>query len=311
MNLPCPSPVLPASQHIAKALRTTGIGIVINGTLATIKIAAGVLGNSYALIADGIESSSDVVSSIVTFVGLKIAARPATAKHPFGRGRAETLAAFIVSAALMIAAVAITIQSIHEIITPHHAPAAFTLVVLIAVILAKEILFRVALKRAEESQSLAVKTDAWHHRSDAITSLAAFIGISIALIGGPGYESADDWAALVAAFVIGVSSVFLMRSALGELTDRALDGVWVERVKQIAQTVPGVEGTHRCWIRKHGFDLFVELDVIVDGDLTVRAGHEIAHQVYQAVRTELPVVRRVLIHVEPKDEHGRFRLEWE
>lgn len=294
-----------------KARRSTIVGIVINGCLAAVKGIAGILGNSYALVADAIESMSDVVSSIVVWIGLKVAASPPTEKHPFGKGRAEAIAAVVVALALFGAAGTIAVSSVHEIRTPHHAPAPFTLVVLVLVILVKEGLFRFVFRVGEEVTSLALKTDAWHHRSDAITSLAAFIGISVALIGGPGYESADDWAALVASVVIAINAYNLLRPALGELTDAAPNAELVAQVREVARTVPGVCGTHRCWVRKLGFDYYVDLDILVDGEITVRQGHDIAHRVHEAVRDAIPAVSRVMVHVEPSDEFGRHKFDWE
>ena len=299
------------TSTIRQAFRSTFTSITINAGLAVVKGVAGVLGNSYALVADAIESGSDVISSFVVYLGLRVATVPASEKHPFGRGRAESLAAAAVAGALIIAAAAIVVSSIHEIKTPHHTPEPFTLLVLVVVVIVKEFLFRYVLRVSQDVGSSALKSDAWHHRSDALTSIAAFIGILIALIGGPGYESADDWAALVASAVIAFNGATLLRAALSELTDAAPDSNMTREVRRIAEAVPGVRGTHRCWVRKHGFDHFVELDLLVDGDISVRDGHAIAHRVYQSVVAELPMVRKVLVHVEPSDEFGRFKLEWE
>lgn len=299
-------------QRAAKrAIGTTVTGIVVNGTLAIIKGIAGFLGNSYALIADAIESLSDVVSSIVVLVGLRVASTGPTEKHPYGKGRAETIAAVAVAFALFVAAAFIAINSVHEIRTPHHAPAPFTLGVLVLVFVVKEFLFRYVVKVGDEVTSRAVKADAWHHRSDAITSAAAFIGISVALIGGAGYESADDWAAMVAAAIIVVNAYNLLRPALSELTDAAPSPEMVDAVRQVAARVEGVVGTHRCWIRKLGFDYYVDLDIVVDGSLTVRQGHDLAHSVQVLIKSEMPMVNRVMVHVEPSDSYGRHKLEWE
>jgi cation diffusion facilitator family transporter len=305
---PAPQNRQSAAEH---ARRSTLIGIAVNGGLALIKGTAGLLGNSFALVADAIESLTDVISSIVVWTGLRVAASPPSQRHPFGKGRAETLAALVVSLTLLVAAVAIARQSVFEIRTPHHAPAPFTLVVLVVVIVTKELLFRFVFRVAQEVSSTAVKTDAWHHRSDAITSAAAFVGISIALIGGKGYESADDWAALVASAIIAINAWNLLVPALRELTDASPDTAIESQIRTIATTVPGVHGTHRCWVRKLGFDHYVDLDVLVDPDITVRDGHDIAHNVQQAIRDAVPYVTRVMVHIEPVDEYGRHKLEWE
>lgn len=302
---------LTRQQAARSAQRTTLIGIVLNGTLTAVKAVAGILGNSYALVADAIESFSDVLASAIVWVGLRIAASPPTERHPYGKGRAEAIAAVVVSLALFGAAAAIAISSVREIRTPHHAPAPFTLLVLVLVVLVKEGLFRYAFRVGDSLDSTAVKTDAWHHRSDAVTSLAAFIGISIALAMGPGYESADDWAALIASGIIAFNAYHLIRPALSELTDVAPNAELVRQVRAIAEQVSDVHGTHRCWVRKLGFDHYVELDVLVDGDLSVREGHDIAHRVHEAIRDALPMVTRVMVHVEPVDQYGRHKLDWE
>lgn len=285
----------------AQGMRSTVVGIGVNLMLALIKGTAGVLGNSYALIADAVESTLDVVSSIIVWTGLRISVRPPDANHPYGHGKAEPLAAVAVALALFAAAVGIAIQSVQEIRTPHHAPAPFTLIVLVLVILTKETLFRYVFKVGDATSSTAVKSDAWHHRSDAITSVAAFIGISIALIGGAGYESADDWAALFASWIIGFNAYNLLRPALAELTDAAPDPKLEEEVRAIAKRIDGVLGTHKCHVRKMGFDYYVDLDVIVAGSMTVSAAHVVAHQVQDAIRRANPLFTKVLIHIEPPD----------
>ena len=283
----------------AQGMHSTLIGIGVNLALAVIKATAGVLGNSYALIADAVESTLDVVSSMIVWTGLRISAMPPDANHPYGHGKAEPLAAVAVSLALFGAAIGIAIESVREIRTPHHAPAAFTLVVLVLVIITKETLFRYVFKVGDVTSSTAVKSDAWHHRSDAITSVAAFIGITVALIGGAGYESADDWAALFASWIIGFNAFNLLRPALAELTDAAPDPKLEEQVRAVAGGVEGVLGTHKCYVRKMGFDYYVDLDVIVTGTMTVSAAHAVAHNVQDAIRQANPLFSQVFIHVEP------------
>ena len=294
-----------SQQAIKAGIRSTLIGIAGNAALALIKGTAGVLGNSYALIADAIESTADILSSLVVMLGLKMAGKPADKNHPYGHGKFEPLAAATVSLMLIAAAIVIAIESFHEIRTPHHAPAPFTLVVLILVIFIKEGLFRFVITVGTAVESTAVKTDAWHHRADAITSAAAFIGISIALIGGPGYESADDFAALFAAAIIALNAACLFKPALFELIDTAPDASIADTVRAVAHAVPGVLGTHKCHVRKLGFDHFVDLDVLCDPNWTIRQGHEVAHNVGEAIHKHLPNITKVLVHVEPVDDYGR------
>lgn len=286
----------PASQ----GLRSTLAGIIVNLCLAAIKAIAGVTGHSYALIADAIESLTDVFSSLIVYVGLRVAMRPPDANHPYGHGKAEPMASAVVASSLLIAAGAIAYKSVHEIMTPHLMPAPFTLVVLPIVVIAKEAMFRFVNRVGNSIESGAVKTDAWHHRSDALTSALAFIGISVALIGGKGWEGSDDWAALVASGVIAVNAFLLLRPAVYELGDALPAGTSLhDEIKPIAISVPGVLDIEKCFVRKMGFDYYVDLHVVVDGSLPVRQGHRIAHEVKDAIRVAYPRVADVLVHVEP------------
>jgi len=278
------------------------VGVGVNTILAAVKISAGLVGHSYALIADGLESTLDIISSLVIWGGLVVAARPPDATHPYGHGKAEPMAAIGVALTVLVAAVALGAQSIHEIVTPHHAPAWWTLLILVVVVIVKELLFRRVLKVSEHIESSAVKTDAWHHRSDAITSLAAFIGISVALIGGPGYEPADDWAALAACGLIAWNGWRLLLPAVNETMDVAPPDTVVSAIRQVAAGVEHVERIEQCKVRKMGLDLFVDLHIEVDGDISVRQGHEIAHRVRDAVRAGNPAIVDVLIHIEPSGE---------
>lgn len=285
-----------------KGIRTTIIGIITSIILAAIKAIAGIMGNSYALIADAIESASDVFTSIIVLAGLRIAQLPPDQKHPYGHGKAEPFAGIVVSLALFIAALIIITQSIHEIITPHHAPAPFTLIVLIIVVITKELLFRYIIKIGHSVDSVAVKNDAWHHRSDAITSGAAFIGISIALIGGKGYEQADDYAALFASGVIIFNAYRLFRPALDEIMDAAPSNEINHEIISATNSVDGVIATDKCFVRKMGLDYYIDIHIIVDGMLTVHDGHEIAHNVKNYLMSTFPQVSNVLVHVEPATE---------
>ncbi|WP_460933033.1 cation diffusion facilitator family transporter [Spirosoma humi] len=279
--------------------KTTLIGIAVNIGLVLVKGLAGWLGNSYALVADAMESGTDIVTSIFVWFGLRTASRAPDLDHPYGHGKAEPLAAIVVALALVGAAILIAVQSIHNIQVPHEIPAPFTLAVLAGVVLVKEILFRRISKVGAETDSSAVKADAWHHRSDAITSLTAFVGISIALIGGPGYESADDWAALLASLVIVYNAYLIFRPSFGEIMDETPAGDWQNELRALALSVPQVKGIDKYRVRKTGFEYFVDLHVLVPGDLTVKQGHDIAHAVKAAILKEKPSVYDVLVHIEP------------
>lgn len=287
-----------------KAIRTTYFSIAGNAMLAIIKGLGGVFGNSYALIADAIESLTDIFSSLLVLLGLKYASRPADKNHPYGHGRIEPLVTFIVVGFLIIAAMVIAYESIKNINTPHELPKAWTLLVLAPLILWKEISFRMVIKRAKETNSSALRADAWHHRSDAITSVTAFIGISIALIFGEGYETADDWAALFASGFILYNSYLIFRPALGEIMDEHVYDDLVEVIRKVSLSVEGILGTEKCFIRKAGMQYHVDLHAIVDKNISVHSGHELAHKLKDTLRAEIPQLGHVLIHIEPDEYEG-------
>jgi cation diffusion facilitator family transporter len=295
-----PTTSVPAS-NLQSGARVALLGMAINLVLAVVKIAAGIFGNAYALIADGIESALDIAGSAVIWGGLKFAARPPDATHPYGHGKAEPIAGAVVATGVIVAAVGLAIASVREIYTPHHAPAPYTLVVLVVVIVIKELLYRSVMRVGRDVESTAVQTDAWHHRSDALTSLAAFIGISIALIGGEGWQSADDWAALFACALIAANGGRLLWPALHEIMDTAPRIDLCGPIRTAAMKVDGVEEVEKCLARKMGLAFYIDLHVRVDGGISVRAGHDIAHQVKAAIRSTDPRITDVLVHVEPAD----------
>jgi cation diffusion facilitator family transporter len=274
-------------------------GLVVNVLLAAAKILAGVIGHAYVLIADGIESALDVGGSIVIWGGLTVAARPPDQTHPYGHGKAEPIAAVIVAAGVLAAAVVLAIESVREIFLPHHAPAPWTLAVLVVTVIIKETLYRYAIRFGQKVESTAVKTDAWHHRMDALTSIAAFIGISVALIGGEKWQSADDWAALVACALIAANGIRLARPAFYEIMDTAPGGKIVRSIRVVASSVPGVVEVEKCRARKMGLDYYVDLHVGVDGNISVHEGHEIAHRVKSAIQASDSRIADVLVHIEP------------
>ena len=269
---------------------------------AFIKIAAGVFGNAYALIADGIESALDAAGSIVIWGGLRFAARPPDATHPYGHGKAEPLAAVVVALGVLAAAVVLAIASVREIFLPHHGPAPFTLFVLIIAVIVKESLFRSVSRLGRAIDSTAITTDAWHHRADAIISMAAALGISIALVGGEKWQRADDYAALFACAVIATTGARLLGPALREILDTAPRGEIVDRVRESASSVKGVVRIDKSFIRKMGLSFYVDLHVEVDGNISVRQGHHIAHEVKRAIQKSDPRIADVLVHIEPAKE---------
>lgn len=289
-------------SKVQKAVEATYFSIIGNTCLAIIKGLAGFFGNSYALIADAIESTTDIFASFLVLFGIKYSNRPADENHPYGHGRAEPLITFLVVGFLVTSATIIAYESIANIQTPHDLPKSWTLFVLGAIIIWKEYSFQTVMKRSIETNSSSLKADAWHHRSDAITSVAAFLGISIALVLGKGYESADDWAALFASGFIIYNSFLIFRPALGEIMDEHLYDDLIEHVRQVASNVEGIIDTEKCFIRKSGMKYHVDLHAIVSAEISVKEGHQLAHILKDTLRKEIPELGHVLIHIEPDDE---------
>lgn len=291
-------------QSAAIGIRASLTAVVVSFVLGVIKVATGVLGHSYALIADGVESMLDVAGGLVVAGSLKIASQPPDEKYPYGYGRIESTAALVIAGALLTAAVFIAIESVREIVTPHHAPAAFTLVVLVLVVITKELLFRFLFRTGKSIDSRAVETDAWHHRSDSLTSIAAFLGISIALWGGEGYEPADDWAALFAAGVIGFNGLRLLRNAWLEMMDASVPEPLIEEIREIARGVSGVAGIDMCRVRKSGLGVWVDIHVEVPGEINVYEGHRISHAVKDALIASKHNVMDAVVHIEPANDRA-------
>lgn len=285
------------------AIKSAYFGIIVNSLLAFVKIFTGMLGNSYALIADGIESTTDIFASILVLVGIKYSTKPPDKNHPYGHGRAEPLFTFIVVGFLLVSATVIAFQSIVNIQTPHEIPAKFTLYILGGIIILKEISYRIVNRKSEETKSSVLKAEAWHHRSDAMTSVFAFVGITIAIYFGKGFEIADDIAALIASGFIVFNAYKIFRPALGEIMDEHLHHDMEEDIRQIGKSVVGVRDVEKCFIRKTGMTYQVDVHVVVKGDITVALGHHIGHQLKKELMHQRPEISEVLTHVEPDFEY--------
>ncbi|MCB9322148.1 MAG: cation transporter [Lewinellaceae bacterium] len=284
-----------------KAIQTTYVSIFGNVLLALAKGLTGIFGHSFALVADAIESTTDVFASILVLMGLKYATKPADENHPYGHGKAEALITFAVVGFLVISATVIAYKSIQNIRSPQEMPESYTLIVLAVIVLIKEFFYRFVSRKSDETRSTSLKADAWHHRSDAITSLMAFIGISIALIMGEGYEAADDWAALMASGFIVFNAYLIFRPALGEIMDEHLHDDLISKIRALAGLVEGVVDTEKCFVRKSGLSYHVDLHLIVNGNISVREGHGIAHNLKNYLQLKMPEISDILIHVEPDE----------
>jgi cation diffusion facilitator family transporter len=286
-------------SHAAKAMKAARTGLVVNIVLVTIKLLGGIAGHSYALIADAVESFTDIFSSLIVWGGLRITTRPADEDYPYGYGKAEALAAAIVSLMLLGAALGIAVAAVGEMMTSNHTPAPFTLAVIAIVIPVKEILYRWVVRVSSETGSTAVKADAWHHRSDAITSTAALIGIGVAVWGGPGWEAADSWAALLASFVIAWNGLRMLKPAVFDLMDRMPEGPVLEQIAAVARDVAGVRAIEKLRVRKVGLEYFVDLHVQANETMPLLEAHNLSGKVKGAIRAAVPEVAGVLIHMEP------------
>ncbi len=286
-------------ERAGRGMRSAQTGLFINAALALIKLLAGIFGHSYALVADALESTLDIFSSLIVWGGLRISTRSADEAFPFGYGKAESLATVVVGFLLLGGAVGIAVEAVREIFIPHHAPAPFTLAVVLAVVFVKEILFRRVFAVGQEVESAAVQADAWHHRSDAVTSGAAAVGIAVALIGGPGWEEADDWAALVAAAVIFGNGVRILRPAVADLMDRTPDRETIARIREAAMAVPEVRAVETLKVRRSGLGLYVDIHVEADPEIPLREAHIVSGKVKTSIRRAVPTVLGVLVHMEP------------
>ena len=293
-----------AGNRLERSVKITLLGLGVNILLAAGKLTAGLFGHSYALVADAVESVSDIFTSMVVWRGIVVAEEPADAEHPYGHGKAEPIAASIVSSILLLAATGIVFTAIHAILTPRTStPAKFTLFILLVVVVVKELLFRVVSNEAGNLDNTAIKADAWHHRSDALTSLAAVAGIAVTLYGGKFWQWADAAAAMVAAGIIGLNGLNMLKNSLNELMDAAPQPEVVNAIRKEALAVQGVHDVEKCIVRKSGHRYWVELHLEVPSQLTVKVGHEIAHAVKDRIRLQHPAVHDVLVHIEPANDH--------
>jgi cation diffusion facilitator family transporter len=289
-------------SKLKRGIRATQLGLLTNVGLVLLKLLAGLLGNSYALVADAIESSTDVVSSLIVWGGLRLTDKPPDEDYPYGYGKAESIAAAIVAMTLISAAICIIVVAFRELNLPRPRPAPFTLVVLGAVIVAKEFLFRQVIAAGHETGSIAVMTDAWHHRIDALTSATAAVGIAVALLGGPGWEIADNWAAMAAAVIMGINGIRLLRPAIDDLMDRTPQPELVETIAQAARSIPQVSAIEKLRVRKLGLGYFVDLHVQAEPTMNLREAHILSGKVKSAIRVSIPAAVDVLVHMEPFED---------
>ena len=300
------SPDRPGDES-SSSVRAVKRGAAVNVVLAAAKISAGIVGNAYALVADGVESLADVASSLIVWSGIVVGARPPDEDHPFGHGKAEAIAAAAVSLILLAAGAGIAVQALREIRTPHEFPAPWTLLVLVSVVLIKAVLARTVSAVAREHASAAVEADAMHHLSDAITSGAAFIGISAALLarrfgGGPQWAAADDYAALLASVVISWNGVAMFLVGLHDLMDRNPGADVIDPLREAALAVEGVCAVEKLAARRVGNGYRVTVHVQASPALTLEEAHVLGGRVKRAMCARGHRIINVLVHMEPFSE---------
>jgi cation diffusion facilitator family transporter len=284
---------------LAKAKKTALVSLLTNILMASVKGAAGILGHSDALIADAIESCADIFSSLLVLIGIQYASKPADEDHPYGHGKAEPLVTFAVVGFLLVSATIIAVESVRHLTEKQEQPAFFTLYVLAAIILIKELSYQYVYRKGQQTNSSSLKADAWHHRSDALSSLIAFLGILSTFVLGKGFEKADDWAALLASFFIVYNAYRIFRPALGEIMDEHTHHDLIDQIHLSAAEVPGVVGIEKCWARKNGMTYVVDLHLELDGNLSVTEGHAISHALKDHLMLAFPYLTDILIHIEP------------
>ncbi len=280
-------------------VQTAILSALTNAFMAVGKGVAGIFGNSDALIADAIESTSDVLSSILVIFGISYAQKPADEDHPYGHGRAESLSTFAVVGFLIVSATFILNEGIRNLFQKQEMPESFTFYVLIAIVLIKELSFQYVYKKGKQTNSSTLMADAWHHRSDAISSVIALIGVGISLFLGPQYVHADDWAAIIASLFIYYNAYKIFRPTLGEIMDEHMHHELIDEIRKIAFEVNGVKATEKCWVRKSGMYYQVDLHIEVDPELSVERGHEISHLAKDLLMERLDAISHVHIHIEP------------
>jgi cation diffusion facilitator family transporter len=292
-------------MSLQQGASVTLLGLLVNGLLAIGKLAAGIVGHSYALIADAVESASDILSSAIIYSGLKVADQPADTDHPYGHGRAETLASATVSLLLIAAAMGIFWQAVSTLGRPRQSPELWVLLVLLGVVIVKEGLFRLMTGVGKQTGSQAVTVDAWHHRSDAITSLSAAIGVLIAWLGGPKWVAADNVAAMAASLFIAWNGWRLLQPPLHDLMDGSPAPALLKEIRDVTGRCEGVRDVEKIWVRTMGVKRIVDLHIEVDPEVSVREGHRIAHEVKRRLQLEVKGVSDVLVHVEPHETVAR------
>ncbi len=278
------------------------VSMIVNVILSLLKFIAGIVAHSSAMISDAIHSASDVFSTLIVMIGIYLSGRKADREHPYGHEKMECIASLLLSAILFIVAIQIAWSGIVKIQNglngDFSVPGRLALFAALLSIVVKEWMFWYTRSAAKKTQSTALMADAWHHRSDALSSVGSFIGIGGALLG---YPVMDPIASILIALMIVKVSFDITKVAVAQLIDEAADPEITDKIRQIAQTVPNVVQIDDLKTRMHASRLFVDIEIAVDGSLSLFEAHQIAESVHDAVEAGFPSVKHCMVHVNPAE----------
>ena len=286
------------------ARKVTIVGAAVNIVLSVIKMLAGWLGSSHALIADGIHSLSDLATDVVVLVAAKHGAKGADEEHPYGHGRIETLATVVLGAVLILVALGIGYDAVRRLFDPAHLliPGFLALWAALISVLAKEVLYHYTVIVANKIRSNLLRANAWHHRSDAVSSIVVVVGVIGSMAGLP---YLDAVASVVVAVMVAKIGWDLAWHSAHELIDRGLEQEDIEVIREKIMEVDGVRAMHDLRTRRMGGNVFVDVDVLVDPSLTVSEGHRISQEVLKRLNNEIDEVIDVTVHVDPEDDETK------
>lgn len=283
--------------------KVTMVSILFNIALTVLKIVAGFLGNSTAIIADGLHSASDIITSIGILIGNKISSKPKDEEHQYGHEKAESLVAFVLSSVLIIVSVGIGYKGIEALFNLKEIkiPTVLPLVVSVISVGVKEYQYQITIRVAKKINSSSLKADAWHHRSDALSSIAAFIGIGGAIIG---IKILDPIASIVVAVVVVKVGVDILKSASGELMDSSISKEDIQKIRKIVTEYDKIYGIKDLKSRKYGPIAYVDMSILIDKTETLEGAHDIADELERNIISNLQYIKEINIHTEPFKEEN-------
>lgn len=300
---------VPAGVREAGARRVTWIGLIWNLAMTAFKLFAGILGGSGAMVADGFHSASDLATDMVVLTGIRISSRPVDETHRYGHGKFETLATTAIGAALLVTGAGILRSGVLNILHGARgaeltAPGGIALFAAAASILVKEGLYRYTSRAGRLLESGVLRANAWHHRTDAFSSVAALLGIGGAIVLGEGWRILDPAAAVIVSLFILRAGVGILSGSLGELIESSLGGGVDEEISVITRSVPGASDPHDIRTRRIGRDIALDLHVRVDGGMSVRDAHAIATRIEELIRERFGASSFISVHIEPDPPEG-------